>query len=691
MKKFKERFRMLSAKLPMLVGSMVFIGIAIITIFVIISTRSYILNLSESNLELYAKQNANTVAGYMEKSVAISDLLDERIKSYVGKDKVFGQRMVEDLFTSTIKSNNIFGVYLATEKNGVFKSTSRGYSLYMYNDGSIKRDLSYNYDEYQGEDYYAVAKNTGEIHVTDPYEWTLSDGKTIKIITIANPVYDENGKFVGVVNCDFRAEEITGLKYDIGDFTTSNNYILTADGTFISYVKDKSVVGSKVDLSSDGVDKILEAAKNKVEYRADTVNYADNLKAARSICVPVEIEGTDIDWISGFIVSNHELLAGVNFMQWIIIGIGLLVLIGICGVMIVFIRRSLKPLDDLKAISDNLSKGNFDFDVDSVVITNDEIGDANTLFIGMSKSLVAIIKDIEKFLTDVAGGNFTTTISNEEKYVGEYVKILESFSVINNNLSVSMSEIKGSAMQINSGADQVSSAAQNLSQGSTEQAASIEELNATVQDINEKVKDNAENAVLGLESANVAGVKVGDCNTHMQGLVAAMNDINEKSENIKKIIKVIEDIAFQTNILALNAAVEAARAGEAGKGFAVVADEVRALAGKSAEAAANTTKMIEDSINSVENGSQFVDTTATVLEELSDEMKTLVDKVNRIAEASEEQAAAVSQVTLGMEQISDVVQTNSATSEETAAASEELDSQATLLEGIVEKYKVLED
>ena len=142
---------------------MVLIGITIITVFVVISTRSYILNLSESNLELYAKQNANTVASYMEKSVAISDLLDERVKSYIGKDKVFGQRMVEDLFRSTINANNIFGVYMATEKNGVFKSTSNGYSLYMYNDGSIRRDLSYNYDEYQGEDYYAEAKNTGKI------------------------------------------------------------------------------------------------------------------------------------------------------------------------------------------------------------------------------------------------------------------------------------------------------------------------------------------------------------------------------------------------------------------------------------------------------------------------------------------------------------------------------------------------
>lgn len=690
MGKLKEKFRLLSAKLPLLLGLMVLVGITIITIIVIINTRSNIIKLTNNEIDLYSESNSKLITSYMNKAIAISDMLDESVKSLIGTDVDESEPRLKNLFESAIISNDIFGVFVATERNAIFKNTSSGYSFYIYNDGGLQEDIEHRYDRYGSESYYTTARDNKIIHITDPYEWTLSNGNVITLITMSNPVYDNNNKFLGVITCDFRIDEIAGLPYTDGGYANSYGVVLTADGTYINATFDAEMAGKQMDKNKKGSTEVLNAAREKIEYSVMTTNPFDGNKAALSVFNPVVIEGTDLDWTAGFVVSEHEVLQNVTTLQITIIIIGVVVLLLIISVAFVFIRKSLKPLDGLRDISNELSRGNLHFDTSDIKISNDEIGDSNKLFIEMSKTLVEIIEDIQKFLSEVSNGNFTMSIENEEKYVGEYKYILESFNMINENLSSSMMEIRGSAVQISSGADQVSAAAQNLSQGATEQAASIEELNATVQDINVKVKDNASNAIAGLESANLAGGKVVECNNQMQDLVSAMQDINEKSENIKKIIKVIEDIAFQTNILALNAAVEAARAGDAGKGFAVVADEVRALAGKSAEAAANTTAMIESAIESVENGSEYVDVTANVLNELSQEMDKLVQKVDLITEASEQQAAAVSQVTVGMDQISDVVQTNSATSEETAAASEELDSQATLLEEIVSKYKLME-
>lgn len=266
--------------------------------------------------------------------------------------------------------------------------------------------------------------------------------------------------------------------------------------------------------------------------------------------------------------------------------------------------------------------------------------------------------------------------------------LAKAFSQMTNNINEVMTNINSASEQVASGSRQVSDSSMSLSQGATEQASSIEELTASIEEISSQTRLNATNANQANELAESAKINAVKGNDQMNAMLKSMDEINDSSNNISKIIKVIDEIAFQTNILALNAAVEAARAGQHGKGFAVVAEEVRNLAARSANAAKETTAMIEGSIKKVEGGTKIANETAVALAEIVNSIEKVSNLVNDIAVASNEQAIGVDQVNQGIGQIADVVQTTSATSEETAAASEELSSQAEMLKMQVARFKL---
>ncbi|PKM72745.1 MAG: methyl-accepting chemotaxis protein [Firmicutes bacterium HGW-Firmicutes-16] len=303
----------------------------------------------------------------------------------------------------------------------------------------------------------------------------------------------------------------------------------------------------------------------------------------------------------------------------------------------------------------------------------------------MIENTSAIIQDIDNVFSDMSNSNFDFKARVPERYVGDFANIFHAIKRVRMGLNYAFHSIAEVSEQVSAGSSQVSFSSQSLAQGATEQASSVQELSASIAEVSQHVQQNAEDAEKAKE-LSVDAEKIMQSSVSDMGLARqAMDEISATSKNISKVIKTIDDIAFQTNILALNAAVEAARAGAAGKGFAVVADEVRNLSQKSAEAAKNTTALIESSIEAVEKGTSLVNRTSEGFSEAAGKSTEVAKLVEGISVKAQEQAAAITQISLGIEQVSSVVQMNSATSEECAAASEELSSQAQVLKSLVEQ------
>lgn len=368
-------------------------------------------------------------------------------------------------------------------------------------------------------------------------------------------------------------------------------------------------------------------------------------------------------------------------------------ILGIAGVVIsavfgVYIVRGITgPVKELEQAARSLAQGSLS-DVRIGYISEDELG----MLAQDMRSMVAmwqdVIQDEAYLLTEISNGNFNVHSSKRECYVGELNQLLMSIQKINSGLSDTLSQINQSAAEVASGSEQVSMGAQTLAQGTTQQAASAEELSSTIMEISNQVDRNTKNAQQASADSRMVRLKAEESSECMGEMLEAMSEINKEANEISKIIRTIEDIAFQTNILALNAAVEAARAGEQGKGFSVVAGEVRSLANKSSAASKSTAALIENSLRTVENGKDIANKTAVSLSEVVNGVGRVTESLNNIAEDSAGQSEAIRQITESIEVISDVVQTNSATAEESAAASEELSSQAQILRYLVERFKL---
>lgn len=373
-----------------------------------------------------------------------------------------------------------------------------------------------------------------------------------------------------------------------------------------------------------------------------------------------------------------------------IAGIGVIV---VCLILAVLLARKtagrvmetiLVPLHQIEDVAQELTEGNLHSTLE--YHSEDEIG---RLAHSMRKSiriLGSYVDDIDRAMKQFSEGNFD--VQPQVEWKGDFIGILNSFMAFEKSMADTVKGIQHVSDEVFEGAEQVASSSSDLADGATNQAAVVEELTATVENVSEQVAQNSKTAKEISGRVDELGNSILDSNSKMREMVDSMNEINVASKEIDKIIATINEIAAQTNLLALNASIEAARAGEAGRGFAVVANQVNVLADQSAQAAKESSLLIETSVKAVEKGMVIAGQTAAKLEEVAQSSKTITEEVANIADTLETQTTEIYQINQGIEQINDVVQTNSATSEECAAASQEMSNEAENLRGLIQKFKV---
>jgi len=501
----------------------------------------------------------------------------------------------------------------------------------------------------------------------------IEQGTAVRLsIRSGSPIYDDQGRLLGVVS--------VGYRLDTEDFVDSIKAVMGCETTI--FLGDERI--STTVLKDDGTRAVGTKSSAGVSETVlvEGKSYIGQVKVLKrdALTKYTPILGADGKPIGMLFVGRY--LTEKSDTVWGFLQIGLLIMLVSLAlsilVILFLVRRIVTPIHAMVKAAHALAAG--DIEVSVQVDTKDEMLE----LAGAFNNMIENTRQQAQIIKAIADGDLTVVAeARSEKDVMNHA--LLSMLHLNNEI---FSQIAGSANQVSSGARQIADNSQALAQGATEQAAAVEQLSSAISEVDDKTKDNAAMAEKAAVLAGTIKGNAGKSSEQMGRMVQAVKDIDEASQSIGKIIKVIDDIAFQTNILALNAAVEAARAGQHGKGFAVVADEVRNLAAKSAEAAKDTGSLIENSMVKAKLGMRIAGETSTSLDEIVSGINESGQLVGEIARSSEQQSAAISQINDRIGQVAQVVQQNSATAEESAAASEEMSGQSDMLQGLIARFKL---
>ncbi len=665
------KFKKLMAKILLFIGIPTAIIFILATAFITQTVKQTVSQLTTSNLTSKSQAASYEINNYFSKYIDITEQfkLNSTLQNFLQNTR--SKPKIKDVSGFSEIDQTLRNITAADKENITNSWVADTATNHLINqtDGVSNFVIS-------SRPWYEQLSKSKKIIITDPYEDISSKALTVSIIT---PIFKEDGiTMTGAAGIDITLDHLysTIKNYKLG---RSGFYILTSsNGKLVYYpnesLKNKSVTDSQMSKN------IIEAIQSK---KSEFLSYTAIGKTNYGYVANVGGTG----WTVATGLPENEFYSSYNSAFASVLTIFIIALAIIVMLIVIISKSIVNPLVKLKNAANKIADGNLDVNVD--VKSTDEVGQVSSAIsrtVNRLKQYIEYIDEVSAVLNQIAVGDLTFDLHCD--YVGEFSKIKVSLENIKSTLMHTFSEIDISANQVASGSNQVSNASQALAQGATEQASSMEQLSASITEISHQVNSNAASAATANSLSETTSAEFKHGNELMQQMTDAMADISTSSNQIGKIIKTIEDIAFQTNILALNAAVEAARAGEAGKGFAVVADEVRNLASKSAEAAKSTTALVQSAVQSVQHGTKIANETAQSLDTMVASVNKTADLIKEISQACSKQAISISQVTQGLDQISAVVQTNSATSEESAASSEELSGQAQSLKTLVQRFKI---
>ena len=656
-----KRKSSIRAKLLKPLLSAVIIAIVIIAAIVYNNTSSILLSRSKTILNTNSSSVINEVSGWINTNLA--ELKAERSAlEYIAPAN---NAVMKNYLKSTVKKDGTF-------PDGMYVGKTDGSLVHPVT--TVKAGF-----DSRERDWYKTGIHAENFTLGPVYKDVNSQQN---VVSASGELKNKSGQVIGVTSADISLKTITGMVQPVTIEKTGGVFLVDKSSKIVIGAKDTSAVGVALDQENDNKYHFVSKA-----IQQNQTGIQNDKSGNENLYMDIEsVPGSN--WVAVSYAPRAEIMHDLSTLTRSLILISIIAIIVLICLISVAIRQIVSnPVKEIDATAQKIAAGKLDEKL--TYHSNDELGELSDNFnktVSRLRNYVNYIDEISSVLNEIANNNLNYHLKYD--YSGEFAKVKQALENISNSLNKTLGSIQQSAEQVASGSDQVSAGAQSLSQGATEQASSVEELASTIDSMSKQIQDTADKASNANQSMDSVRSQLLASNEQMQEMIQAMGDISDNSDQISKIIKTIEDIAFQTNILALNAAVEAARAGEAGKGFSVVADEVRTLASKSAEASKNTAALIDRSLHSVKHGSQIADKTAQSLMAAVDGTKEIVERIVTITNTAKKQATSIQQVTQGVDQISSVIQTTSATSEESAAASEELSGQAEMLKKLVNQFQL---